>query len=267
MLAELVQGGGTDAAQLAASQGRLEQVGRVHRPLGLACADDQVQFIDEQDDPALGLGDLLQNGLETVLELAPELGSRDQGAHIQRDQLAVLQAVGDVARNDAMGQALSDGGLAHAGLADQDRVVLGTPAENLDHAADLRVAADYRVHLAPAGQLDEVAAVAFQHLVLVIGILVGHGLPTADLLQRLQNLLLVHAQGIEQLLGLALDLHQPGEQVLDRDVLVLHSLCLGLGRVQHGRQVGPRDCSPPLTSRSVAAAFLGCPEHLRRVDS
>ena len=78
VLAELVQGGGADAAQLAASQGRLEQVGRVHRPLGLACADDQVQLVDEQDDPPLGLGDLLENGLETVLELAAELGSRDQ---------------------------------------------------------------------------------------------------------------------------------------------------------------------------------------------
>jgi len=83
VLAELVQGGGANAAQLAASQGRLEQVGRVHRPLGLACADDQVQLIDEQDDPPLGLGDLFQNGLEPLLELAPELGSSDQGADIE----------------------------------------------------------------------------------------------------------------------------------------------------------------------------------------
>ena len=267
VLAELVEGGGADAAQLAASQGRLEQVGRVHRPLGLAGADDQVQLVDEQDDPPLGLGDLLQDGLEPVLELAPELGSGDQGAHVQRDQLAVLQALGNVARDDALGQALDDGGLAHAGLADQDRVVLGAPAENLDHAADLRVAADYRVHLAPAGQLDEVAAVAFQRLVLVLGILVGHGLPAADLLQRLQNLLLGHAQGIEQLLGLALDLHQAQEQVLDRDVLVLHSLGLGLGRVQHGRQVGPEGLLAAGHLGQGIQPFLGCLEHLRRVDS
>ena len=55
VLAVLVEGGGADAAELAAGQGRLEQVGGVHRPLGLARADDQVQLVDEEDDPPLGL--------------------------------------------------------------------------------------------------------------------------------------------------------------------------------------------------------------------
>ena len=51
VLAVLVERRGADAAELAAGQGRLEQVGGVHRPLGLARADDQVQLVDEQDDP------------------------------------------------------------------------------------------------------------------------------------------------------------------------------------------------------------------------
>ena len=55
VLAVLVERRGADAAQLAAGQGRLEQVGGVHRPLGLARADDQVQLVDEQDDPPLRL--------------------------------------------------------------------------------------------------------------------------------------------------------------------------------------------------------------------
>ena len=55
VLAELVERRGADAAQLAARQGRLEQVGGVHRALGLARADDQVQLVDEQDDPPVGL--------------------------------------------------------------------------------------------------------------------------------------------------------------------------------------------------------------------
>ena len=232
VLAELVEGRGADAAQLAAGQGRLEQVGGVHRPLGLARADDQVQLVDEQDDPALGLGDLLQDRLEPLLELAAELGPGDQRAHVERDQLAVLQALGHVARDDPLGQALDDRRLAHARLADQDRVVLGPPAEDLDDAADLRIAADDRVHLPLAGQLDQVAAVALQRLVLVLGVLVGHPLAAADLLQRLEDLLLGDPQGVEQVLGLALDLHQGQQQVLDRDVLVLHPLGLGRGRVE-----------------------------------
>ena len=160
VLAELVERRRADAAELAAGQGRLEQVGRVHRALGLARADDQVQLVDEQDDPALGLGDLLQDRLEPLLELAAELGPGDQCAHVQRDHPALLQALGDVAGDDPLGQPLDDRRLAHARLADQDRVVLGPPAEDLDDPADLRIPADDRVDLPLAGQLDEVAAVA-----------------------------------------------------------------------------------------------------------
>ena len=70
--------------------------------------------------------------------------------------------------------------------------------EDLDDAADLGVAADDRVHLALAGQLDQVAAVPLERLVLVLGVLVGHALAAADLLQRLEDLLLGDAQGVEQ---------------------------------------------------------------------
>ena len=196
VLAELVERRGADAAQLAARQGRLEQVGGVHRALGLARADDQVQLVDEQDDPALGLGHFLEDGLEPLLELAAELGAGDEGAHVQRDDPAVLQALGHVARDDPLRQPLDDRRLAHAGLADQHGVVLGPSAEDLDDAADLGIPADDRVHLALAGHLDQVAAVALERLVLVLRVLVGHPLPAADLLQRLEDLLVGDPQGV-----------------------------------------------------------------------
>ena len=63
----------------------------------------------------------------------------------------VLEALGHVAVDDAAGQALDDGGLADAGLADQHRVVLGAAREHLDDPADLLVAADDRVELALPG--------------------------------------------------------------------------------------------------------------------
>ena len=62
----------------------------------------------------------------------------------------VLQPFGHVAADDALGQALDDGRLADARLADQHRVVLGAPRQHLDDAADLLVAADDRVELALA---------------------------------------------------------------------------------------------------------------------
>ena len=48
-----------------------------------------------------------------------------------------MQRLGHVAGDDALGQALDDGRLADARLADQGRVVLGAPREDLDDALDL----------------------------------------------------------------------------------------------------------------------------------
>ena len=59
-----------------------------------------------------------------------------------------LRLLRHVALGDALGQAFHDGGLAHAGLADEHRVVLGAPAQHLQHPADLLVPADDRVQLA-----------------------------------------------------------------------------------------------------------------------
>ena len=128
VLAVLVERGGADRAQLAAGEHRLEQVGGVDRALGGAGADDRVQLVHEQDHLALGLGDLLEHGLQPVLELAAVLGAGDQRADVERDHALALEALGHVARHDPLGEALGDGGLAHAGLADQHRVVLGAAA-------------------------------------------------------------------------------------------------------------------------------------------
>ena len=86
---------------------------------------------------------------------------------------------GHVAADDALREALDDGRLADAGLADEHRVVLGAAREHLDHAADLVVAADDRIELALARDLGEIAAVALERLVLALGILIGHALRAA----------------------------------------------------------------------------------------
>ena len=76
-----------------------------------------------------------------------------------------LSALGHVAADDALGEALDDGGLADARLADEHGVVLGPAAQDLDDAADLLVAADDRVELAGARLGGEVAAVLLEGLV------------------------------------------------------------------------------------------------------
>jgi len=72
--------------------------------------------------------------------------------------------------NDSLGQALDDGRLADPGLADQDRVVLGTTREHLDDPADLTVSADDGVELAVARGGGQIDAVLLQGVVRRLGV-------------------------------------------------------------------------------------------------
>ena len=131
---------------------RLEQVARVHRPFGLAGADDRVQFVDEQDDPALTGSDFLEERLEPVLEFSAVLGPRDHRPKVHRDEPFVFQRLRHVAAHDAPGQSLGDGRFAHARLADEHGIVLGPAREHLHDTADLLVPADHRIDLPLARQ-------------------------------------------------------------------------------------------------------------------
>ncbi len=100
---------------------------------------------------------------------------------------AVFEDLGDVTGGDALGETLGDGGLADPGLADEHRVVLGAPGEDLHDASDLLVATDDRVELAGVGELGEIAAVVLEGLVLVLGVVVGDAVRAAQLLDRRQQ--------------------------------------------------------------------------------
>ena len=126
----------------------------------------------------------LQHGLQPLLELAAIFRAGDQRAHVEREQLLVLQALRHVAVDDAQREAFDDGGLADAGLADQHRIVLRAPRQHLDGAADFLVAADHRVELAVARRLRQVARIFLQR---VIGVLGRRGVGRAALAQRLDG--------------------------------------------------------------------------------
>src|SRR4029079_9404265 len=99
-------------------------------------------------DLAGRLGDLLEHGLEPLLELAAVLGAGEERPDVERPDPLALEPLGDVARDDALRETLDDRGLSGARLADENRVVLRAAREHLDDAADLLVAADDRVELA-----------------------------------------------------------------------------------------------------------------------
>ena len=70
-----------------------------------------------------------------------------QPAHVQREDAQIRERGRHVAQLDQARQPLGDRGFAHAGVADQDRVVLVAPAQDLLHARQLLRAADQRIDL------------------------------------------------------------------------------------------------------------------------
>ena len=110
VLAVFVEGGGAHAVELAPGQRRLEHIAGVHGALGLAGADHRVQLVDEQNNLSLLLGEIVEHRLQAFLEFAPELGSGDERAEIQRQQALALQPLGYLAVDDALGKPFDDGG-------------------------------------------------------------------------------------------------------------------------------------------------------------
>ena len=126
-----------------------------------------------------------------------------------------------------MSQALRDRGLADARLADEDRVVLGLPAENADHLADLVVTSDDRVELVVPRCLYEILPVALERFVRCLRVRTLYALVAAHVHQGLEEAVFVDLELREHLAEwrvLALP-QQPEEQVLHGDVLVLHLRC------------------------------------------
>ena len=66
--------------------------------------------------------------------------------------------------DDALGQALGDGGLADAGIAYIERVVFRPPAQDLDGALDFRFAPDQRIDFSGRRLLVQVHAIGAQRI-------------------------------------------------------------------------------------------------------
>ena len=154
-----VLGGGRrpDAPDLAPRQRGLEDVGGVQRAFGRPGPHQRVQLVDEHDDVRV-LDQLLHDRLQALFELPAILRARDDQRDVEGENPLVGQEVRHVADGDLLRQTFDDGGLADAGLADEDGVVLGAAAEHLLDALDLRLAPDQRVEGTLERRLAQVAA-------------------------------------------------------------------------------------------------------------
>src|SRR5205814_4544093 len=146
--AVLVVSGRADAAQLAVCENGLDQIRRIHDSARRgARADHGVNLVDEQDRAGLLL-QAVDDALEPLLEVASILGPGDERAHVERVDRAAAQDLGHFAFDDQAREALRERGLADPGLADEQRVVLAAPAQDLHRALDLELTTDQRIDLA-----------------------------------------------------------------------------------------------------------------------
>ena len=225
--------------QLATRQRRLEHVARIHRTFGFARTDHGVNFIDEEDDLAFLLGNLLEHGLQALLELAAVLGTGQQCGHVERKHLLAFQRLRHFTVDDALRQALDDRSLAHARLADQHRVVLGTTLQDLNGTADLVVTADHWVKLARARTLGQVEAVFCQRLALCLGILTADAGTTANGLDRSLERLAREPVLFHQTTGFTRVIAQCEQEHLAGDELVTPLLRFLVGEIEQVAEVAP----------------------------
>mmetsp|Transcript_870 Transcript_870/g.2578 ORF Transcript_870/g.2578 Transcript_870/m.2578 type:complete len:743 (+) Transcript_870:2502-4730(+) len=243
MLPVLVNGGGTNALELSSGEGRLEDVGGVDGTLGGTCADERVHLVDHEND-VIALLDLLHELLQPLLELSPVLGTGDEQAHVQSNDLLPLDGLRDVSPGDHLRKALGNGSLTHARLTDQARVVLGPPSQDLGDPLDLVGPSDHRVELSFLSLLGQVGAVLLQGWELGVS---GGPDSGADLLLLLSHhlddlgadLRRVCAEVLQDAGGDTLPLTQEAEeQVLRADVVVPE--VAGLLETELQNALGPR---------------------------
>ena len=181
----------------------------------------------------------LSTAFQALLELAAVFRAGDQRAHVERQELLVLERFRHVAVDDAQRQAFDDRRLADAGFADQHGIVLRPARQHLHGAADLLVAADHRIELAGARRLGEVAGVFLQRVIGVLGARRIGGAALAQGLDRRVERLRRHAGLAENAPRLALLLHRHRQQqTLDGDERVAGLLGDSLGGLEHARGGG-----------------------------
>ena len=132
----------TDRPQVTPCQRRFEDIGCVHGSAGFTGTYEGMDLIDKEDD-LTGCGDhFVHDALQTLFELTLVLGACDEGSHIEGVDLFLFQVLRYVSTHNTMRQAFGDSGLTYTRFTDQDRIVLRSPTQDLEHTTYLVISTD-----------------------------------------------------------------------------------------------------------------------------
>ena len=135
-----------------------------------------MQFVDKQNDLALRVGHFFQESFEAIFEFSTVLGASDHCADVHRNDALIFQRIRNVTADDAPGQAFRDRCFTDTRIANEHRIIFCPAQKHLHHTSNFVVASDYRINLAAARQLGEIASIFFEGLKLSFWILIGHAL-------------------------------------------------------------------------------------------
>src|SRR5947209_1696325 len=113
-------------------------------------------FIDKKNDRFGRSLDFVNDAAKALLEFAFHAGAGLQQTDIQGAHANIFERGRNIAGQDAMDEALDDGGFADAGLAGEDGIILAATHEDIDALADLLVAADDGIDIAFASFFGEI---------------------------------------------------------------------------------------------------------------
>ena len=123
-----------------------------------------MNFVDKQHRPGL-LFERRDDPLQAFLKITPVFGPGQQGAEVEGIDHAAREHLRGLALHDHPGQTFRDRGLAHPGLAHEQRVILAPATEDLDSALHLGLAANQRVDPALPGGFIQIHGIGLERVV------------------------------------------------------------------------------------------------------
>ena len=201
-----------------------------------------MELVDEQDG-VVGGAQLLDDFLDPLLKLTAVLGAGHDGPDVEGEEALAAKRIGDVAGDDALGQALRDCRLAHARFPDERRIILGPARQDLDDPLDFLLPPDDRIEPVVAGGGGQVDAELVDGRSLAGALLGGAGsrgigraggIGRQDADDLVANLIEIDAERLQDAGGDALALaHEAQEDVLGTDVVVAEALGLVDGELDN----------------------------------
>ena len=145
----------SDAADIAPSQRRLEDVACIHAPAAsAACSHQCMDLVDEDDRIGQGF-ELVNHPLEALFKISAKFRPSHQCPHLQRINSGIFEDFGDGTFGDPECQSLGDSGFAHTGFSDEEGVVLLAAHQRLHHPLDLFFPTNHRIDFVILCQCDQ----------------------------------------------------------------------------------------------------------------